>query len=117
MPAISVDVTTSTTISLSWTTSGSVVDSYEVIWERDTSRMCPDVDEGSATITGGSTSYTITGLEEDSNYTVTVAATNALGRAVSVPVIGLTREASEGLCDTKYIHYIYIYNYIYMQYS
>ena len=89
-----------------------MVDSYEVMWERDISGECPDVDNGRNTITNGSTSYTITGLEEDSNYTVTVAATNALGRAVSVPVIGFTREAGEGLCDTKYIYIIYICNII-----
>ena len=69
------------------------MDSYEVIWERDTSKDCPDVDEGSATITDGSTSYTITGLEEDSNYTINVTAINAAWSAVSVPVTAMTGEA------------------------
>ena len=67
------------------------------MWERYTSGECPDVDDNSATTTGGSTSYTISGLEEDSNYTITVTATNAVGSAVSVPVIGMTGEAGEGL--------------------
>ena len=82
--SVTVSSTTATTISLSWSVpSGSVVDSYEVMWERETSEECPDEDEGSATITDGSTSYTITGLEEDSSYTITVTATNAAESAVS----------------------------------
>ena len=97
MPATSVGTTTPTTISLSWTTTGSVVDSYEVMWKRGTSRKCPDSDEGNATITDGSNSYTIAGLEEDSSYTITVTATNTAGSAVSVPVTGMTGEAGEGL--------------------
>ena len=76
--------TTATTISLSWSVpSGSVVDSYEVVWERDDARS-------GTTITDGSTSYTITGLEEDSSYTITVTATNAAGSAASEPVTGRT---------------------------
>ena len=99
-PSVTVSSTTSTTISLSWSVpSGSVVDTYEVMWERDTSGECPDEDEGSATITDGSTSYTITLLEEDSSYTITVTATNAVGSAVSDPVTGMTGEAGEGLTD------------------
>ena len=99
IPTGMVSSTTATTISLSWTSAGSVVDSYEVTWERDTSGECPDEDEGSTTITDGSTSYTITGLEEDSSYTITVNATNAAGSAASEPVTGMTGEAGEGLTD------------------
>ena len=85
-------------MSLSWAAlSGSVVDGYEVMWERDTSRECLDVDEGSATITDGSTNYIITNLEEDSNYTVSVTAMNAAGSAVSDSVIGITEEAGKEL--------------------
>ena len=91
------DSTTPTTISLSWTTSNSTADSYEVTWERDTSGECPDVDEDNATITSTSTSYTILGLQEDSNYIIIVTATNALGSAISVPVTAVTGEAGEGL--------------------
>ena len=91
-PSVTVNSTAATTISLSWSVpSGSVVDSYEVVWERDTSGECPDEDEGSATITDGSTSYTITGLEEDSNYTITVTATNAVESAISDPVNAKTK--------------------------
>ena len=68
-----------------------------MIWERDTSSKCPDVDEGSATISSSSTSYTISGLQEDSNYTITVTTTNTAGSTVSVPVTAMTGEAGEGL--------------------
>ena len=96
-PVVSVGSTAPTTIPLSWTSAGSQVDSYEVTWERDTLGECPDVDEDSATISGSSTSYTISGLQEDSNYTITVTVTTALGSAVSVPVTAVTGEAGEGL--------------------
>ena len=90
---VSVGSTTATTISLSWTSAGSVVDSYEVVW---TSEECPDdVDKGSNTITDGSRSYTIMGLREGSNYTITVNATNAAGSAASEPVTGMTGEIGE----------------------
>ena len=88
-PSVTVSSTTATTISLSWSVpSGSIVDSYEVIWETD----------GSATITDGSTSYTITGLEEETNYTITVTATNAAGSAASDPVTGATLRAGNNVC-------------------
>ena len=92
-PAVTVDTSTATTLSISWTSGGSQVQTYEVMWEGDTSAECPDVNKSSTTITGGSTSYTITGLEEDSNYTINVTATNAAGSAVSVPVSRMTGEA------------------------
>ena len=87
--------TTATTISLFWSVpSGSVVDSYEVMWQRDTSGDCPDEDEGSMSITDGSTSLTLTGRQEDSSYSITVTATNAAGSsAVSDTVTTVTEEA------------------------
>ena len=98
-PSVSVDSTTATTISLSWSVpSGSVVTSYVVMWQRDTS-ACPGDDEGSMSITDGSTSYMITELEEDSSYSITVTAVNAAGTsAVSNAVTARTREAGEILC-------------------
>ena len=63
-----------------------------MMWQRDTSGECPDEDIDSTTITNGSLSYTITGLEEDSSYTITVTASNAAGNAVSDPVTGITGE-------------------------
>ena len=65
-------------------------------WQRDTSVGCTDVDTGSTTITGGSmTSYTITGLEEDSRYAVTVNASNSLGDEPSNQITPMTMVARE----------------------
>ena len=86
--------TTATSFSLSWTSAGSVVDSYEVMWLRDTSGECSDEDEGNATITDGSTSYDIMGLEEDSSYTIIVTATNIAGSS-AVSITEMTLEAGE----------------------
>ena len=96
-PVVTVGSTTPTTISLTWTSAGSQVDSYEVMWERDTSGECPDLDDDSATISGSSTTYIISELEEDSNYIIPVTATNTAGSAVSVLVTAMTGEAGEGL--------------------
>ena len=67
-----------------------------MMWQRDTSGECPDEDEGSTTVSGGSTSYDIMGLEEDSSYSITVTASNAAGSsAVSNTVTAMTLEAGE----------------------
>ena len=95
LPNVMLNSTTATTISLSWSVPSGSVDSYEVTWERDTSGECPDEDEGNTTITDGSTGYTITGLEEDSSFTISVTAINVAGSAVSDPVTGRTTEAGE----------------------
>ena len=92
-PALSVQSATATTISLSWTSAGSMVDIYEVMWQRDTSGDCPDQDVGSTTLTDSSTSYIITGLEQSSNYTITVIATNANVMEISNSVTGFTQES------------------------
>ena len=95
-PSLTVGTTTATSISLSWTSAGSEVDSYEVMWQRDTSGECPDEDEDSISLTDGSTSYDIMGLEEDSSYSITVTASNAAGSsAVSNTVTAMTMEAGE----------------------
>ena len=87
---VTVDSTTVTSISLSWTSAGSVVDNYEAVWSSE--ECLEDEDEGSSTITDGSLSYTIMGLREGSSYTITVTATNAAWSAVSDPVTGMTEE-------------------------
>ena len=91
---LAVESTTATNISLSWTSAGTVVDSYEVMWERDTSGECPDEDTGSVPLSGSSTSYTIQDLEEDSTYTITVSASNEIGSAGG-SINGATMEAGE----------------------
>ena len=85
-----VDSTAAATISLSWTSAGPLVKSYEVMW---TSGECSG--EGHAKITDGSTSYTITGLKENSTYFMSVTATNAAGSAVSDSVAANTTPASK----------------------
>ena len=97
-PVLSADSTTNTSISLSWTSAGSVMVSYEVMWQRDTSGECPDEDEDSISLTGGSTSYDIMGLEEDSSYSITVTASNVAGSsAVSNTVTAMTLESGKRL--------------------
>ena len=46
-------------------------------------------------ITDGSTSYMITGLEEDSSYSITVEAMNSIGMATSNTATGMTQEAGK----------------------
>ena len=84
---------TSTTIRLSWSGADSVVNSYEVMW---TARGCPGVTGGSVTVDGGTTSYTMVGLEEYITYTITVTATNAVGSAVSDKAIATQRTREAG---------------------
>ena len=99
MPIANVSSATATTISLSWSVPNSSVDNYVVTWKRDNAGECPVKHEGNRHITDGSLSYTIEQLEEDSNYTITLTAVNAAGRAVSVPVTGMTKEAGKGLTE------------------
>ena len=88
--------TTSIPITIS-TASDSVVTSYEVMWETDDIGGCSGgSDMDSATITDGSTSYDIMGLEEDSSYTISVTAFNSAGSsAVSNTVTAMTLDAGE----------------------
>ena len=67
-----------------------------VSWKRNTNGMCPEVDIRNETIIYGSTSYTITELQENSNYTTTVTAINAAGRVPSAPVTVVTKEGGKG---------------------
>ena len=96
-PVLSTGNIAATSISLSWTSAGSEAVSYEVMWETDDIGGCSDGSGmDSATITDGSTSYEIMGLEEDSSYTITVTASNSAGSsAVSNTVTAMTLEAGE----------------------
>ena len=91
------DTTTATTITISWTSAGSEGVSYVVMWKTDDVGGCSGgSDMDSTTITDGSTSYDITGLEEDSTYSITVTASNSAGSsAVSNTVTAMTMEAGE----------------------
>ena len=84
---------TSTTIPLIWSSAGSIVNSYEVVWRHD--GECSGVRGGRATVDGDMTSYTIEGLEEYITYSITVTATNAVGSAVSEVATVRTIEAGE----------------------
>ena len=82
--------TTATSITLSGgVPSDSEADSYEVMWQRNTSIGCSDEDEGSATSIGE-----ITGLQEDSSYTITVTASNSAGSSEDT-VTAMTLQAGE----------------------
>ena len=96
---ITVDSMATTTITISGgVPSGSVADSYEVEWRTNDIGGCSGgSDSGSVTITDGSiTSYDITGLEEDSIYSITVTASNSAGSSgFSSAVTAITMEAGE----------------------
>ena len=83
-------------IILSWSSAGPSV-SYEVEW-----RSGPV--EDSAQVSDGSTSYTISGLEAESTYTISVTAENDAGSSESEPVPvntgkrSLIRESVDTLC-------------------
>ena len=94
-PLITITMTsvTSTTIPLTWTSAGSVVNSYEIVWTYD--GECSGVRGGMATVAGDMTSYTIEGVEECITYSITVTAANNVGSAVSEVATVRTREAGE----------------------
>ena len=76
--------------------SGSIVTGFEVEWQRDTSVGCSDVNQGTISVTGAFTSYTITGLQPGNRYTITVTVSNSAGTApVSNTVTAMTLETGE----------------------
>ena len=93
-PSITVDpsvTVSSTTIPLTWTSAGPVVDSYVVMWIAG--GECSGVSGGNASVDRDTTSYTVEGLEEYTTYTITVTATNAVGSAEGDQVTIWTAEA------------------------
>ena len=91
-------------MTLSWVVpSGSVVTSYVVVWERDSSMRCPYEDEGSMTISTSDESYntTISGVQEDSRYFVSVTAVNSDDNSTSNITTLSTDEDSKYLA-TRY---------------
>ena len=93
---------TSTTIPLSWTSAGSVVNNYKVEWTYG--GECSGVRGGRATVAGDMTSYTIEGLEEYINYSITVNATDNVGSAVSEVATVRTSEAGEVVSLVHFLH-------------
>ena len=96
VPFVTIDTSsvTSTAIPLTWTSAGSVVNSYDVMWTPGGGE-CSGVSGGSASVDGDTVSRTIEGLEEYTTYIITVTATNDIGSAVSGHAIGMTSEDSK----------------------
>ena len=67
------------------------------MWQRDTSVECSDEDEGSNTITDGSTNYVIMGLAGISSYTISVRASNEAGTALSNTLTVMTTAAGTSI--------------------
>ena len=97
-PVLMDTTATSTTIALSWTQSGSSVDSYTVSYTY-TIRRCGSgpVSESEEISAGNARSFTLTGLEEDSDYTITLTAISAAGRLPSNQISTTTATAGSYL--------------------
>ena len=96
---------TSTAITITGSVpSGTVVTGFEVMWQRNTSIGCSDVDEGTISETGVfSNSYQISGLEPGNSYTTTVTVSTAAGTSqASNPVTATTLETGED--NTKFCY-------------
>ena len=86
---------------------------YEVVWERFVHEECPNEQKGNVT-TNGTTTYTIQGLEEYSNYNISV---RAVGHTTEVVEIVKTTEAGQKsdsidrikrlICNQKILHFIH----------
>ena len=75
---------------------GAVVTSYEVMWQRVNSGECSYDDRGTITIANDSTSYTITNIQDDSTYSVTVTANNMAGGTQSNTITTATQRMDAG---------------------
>ena len=80
------------------------MDNYEVSWQSDIDETCPDIDIRNTIVSTSPNSYSITGLEEDSSYAITVTAINAAGRVHSIAKSGTTNEAGKGLVNAIIIN-------------
>ena len=73
--------------------------SYEVMWQLFDSEF-----RSTATVSGSTTSYTISGLERDSVYSITVTAVTAnAGSLTSPPVLVSTLTAGMVVCSLSSI--------------
>ena len=77
---------TADTISLSWTQPGNAsgVDSYTVSYTYTIRQCGPGVMSGSQRINGSVRRYNLSGLEEDSDYNITLTANTATGSIHSI---------------------------------
>ena len=91
-----VDATaTSTTIALNWTQSSSSVDSYTVSYTYTIRRCGSGPVSGSEEISDGNARrFTLTDLEEDSDYTITLTAISAAGQLTSNQITITTTTSS-----------------------
>ena len=96
-PVLSANSIAGNSISVYWTSAGSEAVNYEVMWVTDDIGGCSGGgDMDSITITDGSNSHGIMGLEEDSSYAITVTGSNSAGSsAVSNTVTEMTLQAGE----------------------
>ena len=86
-------------VSISWSSSGPVVTSYQVEWQRNTSGDCSDEHSDNTTVSGSTERYDIMGLFGDSSYSIRVRATNDAGSAISDPLVISTDEAGISLIN------------------
>ena len=106
---------TSTSITISGSVpSGTVVTEFEVMWQRDTSVGCSDVDEDTISETGAfPNSYQISGLEPGNSYTITVTVSTAASTApASNPVTATTLETGEN--NTKFCYKMFLFPTLYL---
>ena len=91
---MAIESTSSTSLTISWTPIGITVTGYSISYSnRDTQCFT-----GSATVSGvaaGETSHTLTGLEEGTEYTITVTALLAGGGSDEDSVTATTLAAGE----------------------
>ena len=87
---------TTFTATITWTSSDAVINNYVVEWERVPAISCPNEHQDSVSITDVSNrQYQIMNLFGDSQYNITVRATNDAGSAVSQPITITTRTAGK----------------------
>ena len=103
-PTIHTNEIADTTIFLSWSVpSGSVVDSYVLEWSSD--QYPGDEVENSTTMDGTLTNFTISDLRSDTNYNITVNASNAAGNSTSKILTVHTPVMGEVCVAIKYFVY------------
>ena len=91
-PHLSVTSITATSISLFWSVpSGSVVTSSVVTWLKSGSDASVSV-----TVSEAHINYTITELDSNTDYSVTVTVINGAGSATSSPILVSTSEVCAG---------------------